>query len=28
VLFAHTGYREIPKYNSNHIAVYFGEKDL
>jgi GNAT superfamily N-acetyltransferase len=28
VLFAHTGYREIPKYNNNHIAVYFGEKDL
>jgi GNAT superfamily N-acetyltransferase len=28
VLFANTGYREIPKYNDNHIAVYFGEKDL
>lgn len=28
VLFAHTGYREIPKYNTNHIAVYFGEKEL
>lgn len=28
VLFAHTGYREIPKYNNNHIAVYFGEKEL
>jgi len=28
VLFADTGYREIPKYNNNHIAVYFGEKDL
>ena len=28
VLFADTGYREIPKYNRNHIAVYFGEKDL
>jgi GNAT superfamily N-acetyltransferase len=28
VLFANTGYREIPKYNQNHIAVYFGEKDL
>lgn len=28
VLFADTGYREIPKYNDNHIAVYFGEKDL
>ena len=28
VLFAKTGYREIPPYNANHIAVYFGEKDL
>lgn len=28
VLFARTGYREIPKYNNNHIAVYFGEKEL
>jgi GNAT superfamily N-acetyltransferase len=28
VLFARTGYREIAKYNNNHIAVYFGEKDL
>ena len=28
VLFANTGYREIPPYNGNHIAVYFGEKDL
>jgi GNAT superfamily N-acetyltransferase len=28
VLFAKTGYREIPPYNGNHIAVYFGEKDL
>jgi GNAT superfamily N-acetyltransferase len=28
VLFANTGYREIPKYNTNHIAVYFGEKDF
>jgi GNAT superfamily N-acetyltransferase len=28
VLFTNTGYREIPKYNTNHIAVYFGEKDL
>ena len=28
VLFADTGYRKIPKYNDNHIAVYFGEKDL
>ncbi len=27
-LFADTGYREIVKYNDNHIAVYFGEKDL
>ena len=28
VLFASSGYREIRKYNDNHIAVYFGEKDL
>src|SRR3954466_9874033 len=28
VLFANTGYREIPPYNANHIAVYFGEKAL
>ena len=28
VLFEATGYREIPPYNSNHIAVYFGEKRL
>ena len=28
VLFASAGYREIAKYNTNHIAVYFGEKDL
>ena len=28
VLFAATGYREIPPYNGNHIAVYFGEKRL
>jgi len=28
VLFANTGYREIPPYNANHIAVYFGEKHL
>ena len=28
VLFADSGYREIPPYNANHIAVYFGEKDL
>ncbi|MCD2192082.1 GNAT family N-acetyltransferase [Actinomycetospora endophytica] len=27
-LFAATGYREIPPYNGNHIAVYFGEKRL
>ncbi|HEY0813765.1 MAG TPA: GNAT family N-acetyltransferase, partial [Pseudonocardia sp.] len=27
-LFARTGYRAIPQYNQNHIAVYFGEKDL
>ncbi len=27
-LFARTGYREIAPYNTNHIAVYFGEKDL
>jgi GNAT superfamily N-acetyltransferase len=27
-LFAATGYRPIPPYNANHIAVYFGEKDL
>jgi hypothetical protein len=28
VLFAKTGYVEIPKYNANHIAVYFAEKQL
>ncbi len=28
VLFEATGYREIPPYNRNHIAVYFGEKRL
>lgn len=28
VLFEATGYREIPPYNGNHIAVYFGEKIL
>ena len=28
VLFAKTGYVEIPKYNANHIAVYFAEKRL
>jgi len=27
-LFAATGYHPIPPYNSNHIAVYFGEKHL
>lgn len=27
-LFAKTGYREIPNYSDNHIAVYFGEKRL
>lgn len=27
-LFIATGYRTIPPYNSNHIAVYFGEKQL
>jgi GNAT superfamily N-acetyltransferase len=27
-LFAKTGYAEVPKYNANHIAVYFGEKRL
>ncbi len=27
-LFRRTGYAEIPKYNANHIAVYFGEKAL
>ncbi|MFC5138906.1 GNAT family N-acetyltransferase [Actinomycetospora rhizophila] len=27
-LFADTGYRPIPPYNGNHIAVYFGEKEL
>jgi GNAT superfamily N-acetyltransferase len=28
VLFADTGYIEIPKYNANHIADYFAEKVL
>jgi GNAT superfamily N-acetyltransferase len=28
VLFADTGYVEIPPYNANHIAVYFAEKRL
>jgi GNAT superfamily N-acetyltransferase len=27
-LFEKTGYVEIPKYNENHIAVYFAEKQL
>lgn len=27
-LFARSGYVEIPKYNDNHIAVYFAEKRL
>jgi GNAT superfamily N-acetyltransferase len=27
-LFAATGYRAIPPYNGNHIAVFFGEKEL
>ncbi|PVZ06926.1 GNAT family N-acetyltransferase [Actinomycetospora cinnamomea] len=27
-LFADTGYRVIPPYNGNHIAVFFGEKEL
>jgi GNAT superfamily N-acetyltransferase len=27
-LFERTGYVEIPKYNSNHVADYFAEKDL
>jgi GNAT superfamily N-acetyltransferase len=27
-MFRRTGYTEIPKYNANHIAVYFGEKSL
>jgi GNAT superfamily N-acetyltransferase len=28
VLFEKAGYLEIPKYNNNHIAVYFAEKQL
>ena len=28
VLFAKSGYVEIPKYSDNHIAVYFAEKRL
>jgi GNAT superfamily N-acetyltransferase len=28
MLFEQAGYVEIPRYNSNHIAVYFGEKRL
>ncbi|MEJ2889603.1 GNAT family N-acetyltransferase [Actinomycetospora aeridis] len=27
-LFVATGYRPIPPYNGNHIAVFFGEKEL
>jgi GNAT superfamily N-acetyltransferase len=27
-LFEKTGYLQIPKYNDNHIAVYFAEKHL
>ena len=27
-LFERTGYGDIPKYNANHIAVYFAEKAL
>ena len=27
-LFEKTGYLQIPKYNNNHIAVYFAEKRL
>jgi GNAT superfamily N-acetyltransferase len=27
-LFASVGYRSIGPYNDNHIAVFFGEKDL
>jgi GNAT superfamily N-acetyltransferase len=27
-LFQQTGYAEIPRYNANHIAVYFAEKRL
>ena len=27
-LFRRAGYVEIPKYNDNHIAVYFAEKEL
>lgn len=27
-LFAKVGYREIAPYNGNHIAVFFGEKEL
>lgn len=27
-MFRRTGYVEIPKYNDNHIAVYFAEKEL
>ena len=27
-MFRRTGYVEIPRYNANHIAVYFAEKQL
>ncbi|MEQ3551816.1 GNAT family N-acetyltransferase [Pseudonocardia nematodicida] len=27
-LFRATGYRVIPRYNDNHVAVWFAEKDL
>lgn len=27
-LFQRTGYDEIPRYNTNHIAIYFAEKRL
>lgn len=27
-LFADTGYQQIPAYNGNHIAIYFGAKQL
>ena len=27
-LFGAAGYRSIGPYNGNHIAVFFGEKDL
>lgn len=27
-LYRSAGYRDIPDYNDNHLAVYWGEKDL